>query len=155
VAILLFGGIMFAANRAAFPNSSHLELPGLAPRNPWVQAFLWVREHTPKDALFALDADYINARGEDAQCFRAIAERSALPDYSKDGGEASIAPELAATWMAGQSAQNNLSAPEETDGQRLAALRPLGVNWIVLQSSAVTHFDCPYENARVKVCRLP
>jgi len=154
-AILMLGGVTFGANRAAFPNSPHIELPWLAPRNPWVQAFLWVREHTPKDALFALDADYINARGEDAQCFRAIAERSALPDYSKDGGEASIAPELTPAWMVGQTAQKNLSAPGETDTQRVAALRPLGAGWVVLQSSAVTDFDCLYENAAVKVCRLP
>ena len=39
--ILLLGGISFTAGRTAFPNSNHLELPGLAPRNPWVQAFLW------------------------------------------------------------------------------------------------------------------
>ncbi len=39
--ILLLGGITFAAGRTAFPNSNDLELPGLAPRNPWAQAFLW------------------------------------------------------------------------------------------------------------------
>ena len=154
-AVLLLGGTMFAANRAAFPNSPHLELPWLAPRNPWVRAFLWIRESTPKDALFALDADYINSTGEDTQCFRAIAERSALPDYSKDGGEASIAPELTTAWVVGQSAQQNLSAPSETDAKRIAALRPLSVSWIVLESSAVTHFGCSYQNATVKVCRLP
>ena len=73
-----------------------------------MQAFLWIRGNTPKDALFALDADYINAPGEDAQSFRAIAERSALPDYSKDGGEASIAPDLTAAWSIGQAAQRGL-----------------------------------------------
>ena len=97
-AMLLLGGAMLGAERGAFPNSNHLELPGVAARNLWVQAFVWVRGNTPQDALFALDADYINAAGEDAQCFRAIAERSALPDYSKDGGEAAIAPELAGAW---------------------------------------------------------
>ena len=84
----------------------------MAARNLWVQAFVWIRGNTPKDALFALDADYINAAGEDAQCFRAIAERSALPDYSKDGGEASIAPELADAWAIGQAAQQRLSDAE-------------------------------------------
>ena len=154
-AILLLGGISFTAGRTAFPNSNHLELPGLAPRNPWAQAFLWVRDHTPKDALFALDADYINAPGEDAQCFRAIAQRSALPDYSKDGGEASIAPELTAEWVRGQAAQQALSAPSTTDEQRVAALQPLGVTWLVLQAGATTRFDCPFANSAVKLCRLP
>ena len=153
--ILFLGGISFATARTAFPNSNHLELPGLAPRNPWAQAFLWARDHTPKDALFALEADYINAPGEDAQCFRAIAQRSALPDYSKDGGEASIAPELTAEWVRGQAAQRALSAPSTSDEQRVAALRPLGVTWLVLQAGATTRFDCPFANSAVKLCRLP
>jgi len=154
-AMLLIGGISFSAGRTAFPNSNHLELPGIAPRNPWAQAFLWLRDNTPKDALFALDADYINAPGEDAQCFRAIAQRSALPDYSKDGGEASIAPTLTAEWVLGQAAQQALSAPSTTDERRVAALQPLGVTWLVLQAGATTRFDCPYANSAVKLCHLP
>jgi len=154
-AMLLIGGISFSAGRTAFPNSNHLELPGIAPRNPWAQAFLWLRDHTPKDALFALDADYINAPGEDAQCFRAIAQRSALPDYSKDGGEASIAPGLTAEWVRGQAAQQSLSAPSTTDERRVAALQPLGVTWLVLQAGATTRLNCPYANSAVKLCHLP
>jgi hypothetical protein len=154
VAIALLGGIMFATSRSAYPDSSHIEFPWTAPRNPWVQAFLWIRDNTPKDAFFALDADYINAPGEDAQCFRAIAERSALPDYSKDGGEASIAPDLTPAWKTGQSAQQRLSSPSMTDAQRLSVLIPLGVSWVVLQPSANTNLDCPYKNSAVSVCRL-
>jgi len=157
-AIAMLGGAMFAAERSAFSDSNHLEL-GQASRNPWVQAFLWIRDNTPKDALFALDADYINASGEDAQCFRAIAERSSLPDYSKDGGEASIAPELTIAWKSGQQAQQSLThaaaadaAP--ADAMRSAALAPLGVSWLVLDANVATSFDCPYSNAAVKVCRL-
>jgi hypothetical protein len=152
--ILLLGGISLSTARSAFPNSNHLELPGLAPRNPWAQAFLWARDNTPKDALFALDADYINAPGEDAQCFRAIARRSALADYSKDGGEASIAPILTADWVRDQAAQQALSAPSTTDAQRLSALRPLGVTWLLLESAAATRLQCPYANSAVKLCRL-
>lgn len=154
-AIVLLGGVMLIAGRAAFPHSNPVEAPWIQPQNRWVQAFVWIRENTPEDALFALDADYINAPGEDAQSFRAIAERSSLPDYSKDGGEASIAPTLTTLWTIGQSAQAGLSAPTETDAQRLAALTPLGVSWVVLQSNAITHLDCPYSNPEVRVCRLP
>jgi hypothetical protein len=153
-AAVLLGGVMLAAQRSAFPNSTHVELPQMTTPNPWVQAFTWICENTPKDALFALDADYINAPGEDTQSFRAIAERSALPDYSKDGGEASIAPELTEAWTIGQAAQRGLSAPSETDENRSDALRPLGVTWIVLESGATTSLDCPYRNAAAQVCRL-
>ena len=157
--IALLGGVMLAAQQAAFSASNHVEMPWMTPRNPWAQAFLWIRDNVPKDALFALDADYINARdteaqAEDAQSFRAIAERSALPDYSKDGGEASIAPDLTEAWTVGQAAQQGLSSPQETDAQRIAALRPLGVSWVVLETSATTSLDCPYQNAAVRVCRL-
>ena len=157
-AVALLAAPIFAAARATFPNSPHIELvtntPTLTTRNPWLQAFLWIRDHTPTNALFALDADYINAPGEDAQCFRAIAERSALPDYSKDGGEASIAPSLTTAWSVAQAAQQDLSAPATTDAARLAALNPLGVTWLVLQRTAATNLDCPYRNSSVTVCRL-
>jgi len=152
--MLLLGGTMFCAERTAFPNSNHLELPWIAPHNQWVQAFQWIRANTPKDALFALNADYINSPGEDAQCFRAISQRSALADYSKDGGEASIAPELTAEWVSGQAAQNHLNAPATTDSERIPALLPLGVTWLVLHADASTRFDCPYSNSAVKVCKL-
>jgi len=151
VALAVLGGTMFAASCAAYPDSRHVEAPWVEARNPWVRAFLWIRANTPKDALFALDADYINAAGEDAQCFRAIAERSALADYSKDGGEASIAPVLTEEWVRGQTAQRGLSG---LDAERLTALRALGVSWVVLDAGAVTGFECPYRNEAVAVCRV-
>ncbi len=149
--------VMVVAERQTFPASPHIELPvemqWNAPKNEWVQAFMWIRRNTPKDALLALDADYITKPGEDAQCFRAIAERSALPDYSKDGGEASITPALTPAWSTGQTAQAGLSM--ETDSRRIAALKPLGVSWVVLERYAATKFVCDYSNEAVKVCRLP
>jgi len=149
----LLGGVMFFAQRSTYPHSPHLELPAHSSTNRWEQAFVWISRNTPKNALFAMDANYISKPGEDAQSFRAIAERSALPDYSKDGGEASITPSLTEQWAIGQRAQTALSA--KTDTERLTALQPLGVNWILLQRSAATTFTCPYANDTVKVCQLP
>jgi len=157
-AVLLLGGTMCLVSLRCFPNSRHVELPWTAPRNPWTQAFLWVRGHTPQNALFALDPDYINLPGEDAQCFRAVAERSALPDYSKDGGEASIAPSLASAWQSGQLAQQPLRSPAARNSPlsqaNLAALAQRNVTWLVLDARARTSLDCPYSNAAAKVCRL-
>jgi hypothetical protein len=155
VALVVLGGTMLGAAHTAYPDSRHIEAPWAGTANPWVQAFLWIRANTPKDALFALDADYINAAGEDAQCFRAIAERSALADYSKDGGEASIAPALTEDWVRDQRVQAGIDMPGMTDTQRIAALRPLGVSWVVLRAGATTNFDCPYRNEAVAVCPLP
>jgi hypothetical protein len=151
-AFSLIGGLMFFVQRSTYPSSPHIEWPGASPANGWEQAFVWISRNTPKDALFALDADYISAHGEDAQSFRTVAERSSLPDYSKDGGEASITPYLTESWVAGQRAQMRLS--DESDSDRMSALRPFNVTWVVLQRHAQTSLVCPYQNDLVRVCRL-
>ncbi len=147
------GGVMAYAQRQIYAHSAHMEWPGMTPQNAWQQAFLWVRGNTPVHAVFAMDARYITrGKGEDAQCFRAIAERSALPDYSKDGGEAAITPALVDAWVAGQSAQGGLDVA--TDAERAARLRPLGADWVVLGRSSQTGWACPYVNQTVEVCRV-
>jgi hypothetical protein len=160
VAFALLAGVMVGTERRTFPASKHLEVPQalagetLAARgNQFEDAFRWISRNTPRDAIFAMDAQYITKPGEDAQGFRAIAERSVLPDYSKDGGVVTNEPELATTWMQGQMAQAELNA--ESDAMRFAALRPLGVTWVVLERQAVTSFACEFANEAVKVCRLP
>lgn len=152
--ILAMAVVMGFVQRQDFPASTHLELPWRADQNtnPWVQAFLWIRQNTPQDALFALDARYINTQGEDAQTFRAIALRSAIPDFSKDGGEASITPALASLWQQGANAQKDLS--KQNDTLRDSQLRSLGATWMVLHTAAITVHPCPYDNGTVKVCRL-
>jgi len=154
VILLALSATMFYVQRQTFPASEHLELPWLAQHNPnpWVQAFLWCRDNTPPDALFALDTKYVNEDGEDAQTFRPIALRSAVPDFSKDGGEAAITPALAAQWQQGADAQVNLST--ETDAPRDARLLPFGVTWMVLHAAAPTAHPCPYNNGIIKVCSL-
>jgi hypothetical protein len=152
--IVLAALAMYTSQRQQFAASSHIELPWRVDGNPnpWVRAFLWCRDNTPVDALFALDAHYITTRGEDAQTFRATAQRSALPDFSKDGGEASITPRLADVWRAGFTAQLDLSSlNERTLRSRLA---PFGVTWVVLRSTSPAVLDCPYNNGEIKVCKL-
>jgi hypothetical protein len=157
VSLSLLAGVMVFVERQTYPESAHLELPGAmrsnAPENPWEQAFVWISRNTPEDALFALDAHYITTDGEDAQGFRAIAERSVLPDYSKDGGVVANKPALTAEWMQALAAQSKLST--ESDAARVEALRPLRVGWVVLDRGAETGFRCDYTNDVVKVCRLP
>jgi hypothetical protein len=156
-AFAVLAGVMVVVERRTFPASRHLELPvvdGLERNgNQWEEAFGWISRNTPRDALFGMDTQYITSAGEDAQGFRAIAERSVLPDFSKDGGVVTNNAELAAAWLVGQIAQAGLNA--ETDARRIAALRPLGVTWVVLERDAVTGFACAYANDAVKVCRLP
>lgn len=149
---LLIAGALFAGQRLSYPESHHVEWPGRTPRNRWQQAFLWIRSNTPENAIFALDNDYIESPGEDAQGFRASAERTAVPDWYKDGGIASNFPQAAIPWWQGIHATEHLN--RATDEQRLTRLKPFGVTWIVLPAEAATGFPCPFINARVRVCRV-
>src|SRR6202162_3702294 len=86
---------MFAAQRALFPASDHVELPARPPKNPWAQAFVWIRENTPKDAIVAMDPYYMRIPGEDTIGFRCRAERSRTVDVNKDSGVVSMFPPMA------------------------------------------------------------
>jgi hypothetical protein len=155
VPILLTSALgMFITQRHEFPESAHIELPWLMQQNqnPWVRAFLWCRDNTPPSALFALDAHYITTPGEDAQTFRAIGQRSVLPDFSKDGGEAAITPRLADEWAAAFTTQLNMD--QQTTSQLRESLAPYGVDWVILRSDSPAALSCPYENDLLKVCKL-
>lgn len=142
---------MFCAQCQLFAASAHIEWPGAIPRNPWVQAFLWIRNTTPVDAVFALDPDYMNIPGEDANGFRAIAERSMLADAVKDSGAVSMFPPLAGEWLRQVDAQRGWRNFQPADYHRLQT--EFGVNWVVVQKP-VSGLDCPYQNTAVSVCRL-
>jgi hypothetical protein len=144
---------MFIAQRALFPASAHIEWPGVAPRNPWEQAFVWIRNRTPIDAFFALNPEHMDLPGEDEQGFRAIAQRSMLAD-DRDGGAVSMFPTLADEWLQQFRAQQSAFASSKpADFQQLAKLH--GVNWVVVEQPGGAGLDCPYQNRAVLVCRIP
>jgi hypothetical protein len=143
---------MCLAQLTLFPASQHLEWPGNVPINPWSQAFLWVRDHTPADAIFALDPEVLKLAGEDEQGFRATARRSRLADRASDAGAVSMFPALADEWLRQVQAQTGWKGFQAADFHRLGA--EFGVTWVVLQSPGVPGLDCPYGNAAVLVCRL-
>jgi hypothetical protein len=144
---------MFAAQRALFPASAHLEWPGSAPRNPWEQAFLWIRQNTSTDALFALDPYSMDIAGEDNVGFRCLAERSRLADGVKDNGVVSMFPGLADEWWAQVEEQMPWKKFHRADFERLK--NKYGVSWVVVERPQAAGLDCRYENPVVRVCRLP
>jgi hypothetical protein len=150
--LAIAAGGLFAAQRAAYPLSAHIEWPGMQPRNPWVQAYRWIRGNTPVNAVFAADPDLIFFDGVDMQGFRAATERSLLADNKDQGVAAVVDPALAPQWAAQRNAQLGLN--KMSDAERISRLKPFGVTWLLLQSNAVTSFRCPYENAVAKVCRM-
>ena len=147
----LCGG-MFLAQRDLFPASAHIEWPGAAPKNQWVQAFEWIRTNTPPDAIFALDPSHMDTHGEDENGFEAIAERSMLADANKDSGAVSMFPGMADEWLRQVQAQSGWKTFQAQDFRRLQS--EYGVSWIVLQQPGVEGLDCPYRNATVLVCRV-
>ncbi len=142
---------MFLAQRQLFPATQHLELPGMAPKNPWAQAFDWIRTHTPNDAIFALDPNYMNLEGEDEHGFHVLAERSGLANLH-DRGAVSMFPALDQAWYVQDQAQQGWRNFQVSDFQRLR--RDWGVTWVVLQRPGVSGLPCPYSNATVMVCRI-
>ena len=153
VFFLIAGAGMTFEQHQAYPSSAQVELPWIQNHNGWNRAFLWIKDQTPANALFALDADYIHIPGEDGQGFRAITERASLADLSKDGGAAAAFPQLSERWWAEQTATANLNQID--DAERLRRLAPFHVDWLVLTASASTSFPCPFIDDAVKVCRLP
>jgi hypothetical protein len=144
---------MLIAQRTLFPASAHIELPGSVPRNPWAQAFVWVRNNTPIDAAFAIDPEFMQLRGEDTTGFRCLAERSRLADLSKDSGAVSMFPPLADEWWTQVQAQTPWKSFRMEDFSRLK--KTYGVSWVVVQQPGVAGLDCPYRNTAVRVCRIP
>ncbi len=144
---------MLVAQRALFPASAHIEWPGRTPKNQWAQAFVWVRDNTPVDAVFALDPDFMQLPGEDTIGFRCLAQRSRLADTSKDSGAVSMFPPLAEEWWAQVQAQTPWKSFQAEDFLRLK--NTYGVSWVVVQQPGVAGLDCAYQNAAVRVCRIP
>ena len=117
-----------------------------------MSAFLWIRVHTPKDAVFATDPNYMARPGEDAHGFRAVAERSVLADYVKDSGPVSLFPKLAPEWQNQVRAQRGLDGFSPADFQRLVKQYP--VTWILTTQPGAPGMVCPYRNSELAVCRM-
>ena len=143
---------MWIFQAVSYPFSPHLEWPGSDGGNRWVAAFLWVREHTPKNAVFALDPNYMAAAGDDQHGFRAVAERSALADNLKDSGAVSLFPQLANQWKSQVLAQTGWAYFDLDDFRRLARQYP--VTWIVARQPNPAGLRCPYTNSELAVCRI-
>jgi hypothetical protein len=153
VFLVVANGGMFIAQREVFAGTTHLELPGQATDNPWLQAFSWIRENTPQDAYFALDPNYMAAPGEDYHSFRALAERSQLSDNIKDTAVATQVPSLAPVWHQQQLAMAGWTHFQLADFERLKA--QYGVGWVVVSYPPPAGLGCKWHNGAISVCEIP
>jgi len=152
VLFLPLGAGMFFAQRQLFPASAQVEWPWAKPRNQWAQAFVWIRDNTPVDALFALDPRHMELPGEDENGFRARAERSMLADLVKDKGACSMFPPLSVPWLEQIEDQKNWKQLGKKDFERLQ--QKYGISWVVVEQPGLPDLQCPYENSAVRVCRV-
>jgi hypothetical protein len=143
---------MFAVDRGQYSSSPHIEWPWQAPSNPWLEAFAWARDHTPVDAVFALDPNYMAIRGEDTHGFRALADRSMIADAYKDSGAVTMFPRLLDDWQQQQMMIAGWRSFGPADFERLAETSP--ATWVVIERKQQAGLDCPYSNAEVAVCRI-
>lgn len=146
-------GSMLVWQMAAYPGSPHLEMPWMQPKNPWLQAFAWIRGNTPRDAYFALDPYYLRAPGEDYHSFRALAERSQLADAMKDSSVAVQVPALAPVWARQVEAEQGWERFGRGDFERLKA--EFGVDWVLVASAQTEGLDCRWRNQELAACAIP
>ena len=144
--------LMFLVQRSLFPQSAHVEWPGHSSRNRWAQAFIWIRQNTPEDALFAVDPGYMHIAGEDEIGFRCLAQRSRLADAVKDNGVVSMFPQLAEEWWTQVQAQTPWKNFQAADFAKLR--EKYGVTWVVLEQPGIAGLACKYQNQTVRVCQL-
>jgi len=153
VFLVVANGGMFYAQRQLFAGTPHMEFPGSATDNPWLQAFAWIRKNTPEDAYFALDPNYMAAPGEDYHSFRALAERSELSDAIKDAAVATQVPSLAPIWRDQQVAMDGWPHFQLHDFERLKSRYK--VNWVIVSYPPAAGLTCAWHNGSVSVCKIP
>src|ERR1019366_5428236 len=158
VLLMLFLGLcggMFYAQLEEFPATPHVEWPGLKPSNEWLLAYGWIRQNTPVAAYFAMDPRYMERPGADFHGFRGLAERSTLADLIEDKAVASLSPALAEEWWTETEALRDWNGFDSDAMGRLKVR--FGVDWVLLERDnppRLGGLECPYENRRLRVCRI-
>jgi len=154
--ILLFAvvyGSMFAAQRAQFESCAPLEMPWMRPSNAWLQAFDWIRQNTPRNALFAMEPRYMEAPGNNYHSFRALAERSQLADGIKDTAVVTQVPRLGPVWNEQVLAQEGISHFGLRDFELLH--QRFGVDWVLLNTPAPAGLVCRWKRDGLTICQIP
>ncbi len=151
--LLVVNGSMFLWQQTEFDGVQHLELPGRAPADPWLQAFAWIRVNAPESAYFALDPNYMEAPSEDFHGFRALAERSQLADAVKDAAVVTQVPELGPVWASQVTAAQGWRNFKLADFERLKSA--FGVDWVLVAYPQPDGLACRWHNDALAVCQIP
>ena len=115
---------------------------------------MWIRQNTPRNAVFAIDAQYFKDSVVDSHGFRAISERAALADQYKDSGVVSLFPALAGEWKQMSTATTGLNHFSIDQFRNLHDEYPQ-VSWVVIHGTAPAGLNCPYVKDDFSVCHMP
>jgi hypothetical protein len=150
--LAVLNGAMLVCQEVQYPATPHLELPGMAPHNDWLEACAWVKKNTPVDAYFALDPDYIDKPGVDSHGFRALAERSSLADAIKDSAVVAQIPILGNAWAEQVAAEQGWDRFGARDFERLK--QRFGTDWVIVSNPPAGGLDCRWHNRTLAVCHI-
>jgi hypothetical protein len=153
VYLLVLNVGMFYGQWEFIDNGTHIETTSTDSTNAWLQAFGWIRQHTPTDAYFAVDPQYLAAPLEGFHSFRALAERSRLADANKDAAVVTQVPSLAPEWDEQLKAQSGWNNFRLADFERLKS--KFGVDWALVSYPQPGGLTCPWHNNTLSVCRIP
>ena len=146
-------GGMFISQRVLFPATEHLELPGRASANPWLQAFdMGPAEHAFERLLCP--------RSRLSGC-----TRRGLPQFPGPGRAQPVGRRAqgrgcghpgsgaCARWASEVDAQDGWGGLQLADFERLKGR--YGVNWVLVSYPAPARLTCIWHNAQLAVCQIP
>ena len=119
-----------------------VHLPGARPATPWIQAQLWAKEHTAKDAVFL--APWKQAG------FPVFSQRSIVGDW-KSGGDVKFSPVFAHKWWEWRSDFGGFNGFDTGEFCRLN--KKYRFHYIVTEKRRALRFPVVYENQEFSIYR--
>ena len=119
-----------------------VHLPGAQPATPWIQAQLWAKEHTARDAVFLVPWKKAG--------FPVFSQRSIVGDW-KSGGDVKFSPVFAHKWWEWRS---DLGGFDGFDTEEFCRLnKKYQFHYIVTEKTRALRFPVIYENQEFSIYR--
>jgi hypothetical protein len=142
-------GLLFCLANASYFSpagwgAKTVHLPGLSPITPWMQAQLWARTHTPKDAVFMAPWRYPPG-------FPVYSQRSTVADW-ESGSDGKFNYGVARRWLEEKKDLENFDEFSTADFCRLR--HKYRFHYIVAKKRQLLHFPRLYENTEFSIYQL-
>jgi hypothetical protein len=125
------------------PGIKTVHVPGARPTTPWIQAQLWAKEYTAKDAIFL--APWKQAG------FPVFSQRNIVGDW-KSGGDVKFSPVFAHQWWEWRSDFGGFDGFDTGEFCRLS--KKYRFHYIVTEKKETLRFPIVYENQEFSIYRF-